>query len=190
VPPKLTPNFHREPNSTVVRKSIISIFLLCYIYAIGLSLLPVSPVRNALFDPIRPLLLYSGLWENFIVFAPNPPMTNVDLTAKIQRRNGETIIWQYPRMDKLSILDRIEKERYRKFGSDHLNYDAEVMFRPDLARFVARLYRDDDNPPQTITLQRHWADIPAPPDGIGKPLPEHNHQADIFTYTVRPDDMQ
>ncbi len=169
---------------------LVSVFLVLYVGTTTLSLLPTSRIRNSLFDPIRPVILYTGLWQNFILFAPDPPKSNIDLRATISKRNGEIERWQFPRMDKLNIFDRIEKERYRSFGSDYVNFN-EVL-RPDLARFIARLYRDssNDNSPQIVTLERYWADIPPPNVGINKPSPSHDNHCTIFTYQVKPSDLQ
>lgn len=169
-------------------KWLVSLFIFAYIFSTALSLLPVSPLRNALFDPIRPIILYTGLWQNFVLFAPEPPKSNIDITAKVTKKNGQTVDWQYPRMDKLSFFDRIEKERYRSFGNDYTNYYE--VFRPDLARYIARLHRDQQNPPRTIEIERHWADIPSPGANIDKAAPAHDKHSIIFTYAVQPSDLK
>ncbi|MBS1955561.1 MAG: hypothetical protein JST89_15370 [Cyanobacteria bacterium SZAS-4] len=170
------------------RKWIASVFIVTYICTTTLSLLPVSKIRNALFDPIRPLVLYSGLWQNFILFAPDPPKSNVGLTATITKRNGETAQWQHPVRKGLNIFDHCNKERYVSFCSYYANYNE--VFRPDFARFIARSYRDDGNPPQTVTLERYWSDIPPPNIGLSQAVAPTENHCPVFTYSVKSSDLQ
>ena len=166
------------------RKIMISLFVVMYICAIGLWLLPDSETKETLIAPLEPFILYTGLWQTYTVFAPNPRNFNLDLQATIVYRDGSSSVWKYPRMEQMGLLERMEKERFRKYGYDNLNSADNRVLWPDFARYVARLNRRDGNQPALITLERNWADIAAPAVGMGKPLPAHDHHRRFFTYTV------
>jgi len=172
-----------------IRKPIISAFLVCYIFCIGIWLLPPSAVRNKFLEPVAPLISYLGLWQSYAVFA-YPRKTNLDLQAVVFYKDGSTSTWQYPRVDQLGLFERSLKERYRKFGYEHLNVDKDAVLRPSFCRFVARLNNIGGRTPQTIILVRHWAPIPLPENSIGLPLPTHDRQTNFFSYQVQPGDLE
>jgi hypothetical protein len=166
-----------------------SAFVLFYLYALGFWLLPPSSVRERFLKPIKPLIEYCGLWQTYVVFAPNPRTINSDLEARISFSDGSTEVWKYPRVESYGLVERISQERFRKFGYDHLNEDKGAVLRPDLARYVARLYDSPTRHPVLVKLVRHWAVIPPPEEGIGKPLPPHLRFQVFLIYQVRPADL-
>jgi hypothetical protein len=173
-----------------MRIPVISTFLIFYIYGITLWLLLPSPRRDAILKPVEPLITYTGLWQGWTMFSPDPRMVNLDLDAIITYSDGTTTVWQYPRVDKLAFFEKMLKERYRKFGYDHLNWAAEKILWPDFARWVARINNSGGPTPVKVQLERHWAHVPPPEKGIGNPLPPHANQYLFFTYEVKPEDLQ
>lgn len=174
------------------RKIAASTFIVAYICITTLSLLPVSKLRNALLDPIRPVILYTGLWQSFILFAPDPPTSNVDLTARITLRDGQTFTWRRPDTSRLNLFERCEKQRTVNFSTYYVNYND--VFQPDFARYLARLYKpaDASNVPTSVTFERHWADIPAPSSGaLGVPTGPLSAQGNcvVSTYSIKPTDL-
>lgn len=173
-----------------IRKPIISAFILIYLMCVTLWLMAPSPRRNALVDLYQPVMLWSGLWQSFDVFAPNPRDVNLDLEAHITYSDGSKSIWKYPRIDQMGLIERTIHERWRKFGLDHLNWEKEKNLWPDFARFVAYQENSANRHPVTIVLVRHWAYIPKPEKGLGQPPPPHNSEYEFFTYTVKPEDLR
>jgi len=167
----------------------ISIFAAFYMLLIGLWLMPPSFFRNTVLKPFVPLILFSGLWQTYTVFSP-PRIVNLDLQAIIFFNDGSQKNWSYPRMERLGLFDRAQKERFRKYGYDHLNSDADGMIRPDFARYLARLNDAPGHRPVSVLLIRHWIAIPPPENGLGKPLPEHSNQCQFFRYQIQPGDLQ
>lgn len=178
-----------KANRVRLYKCTVSAGVIFYAYAVGLYMIPDNPSRSRLLAPLRALICYTGLWQSYVVFSPNPRPTNLDISAEIRYDDGSVSVWRYPRMDQMSQLERLQKERYRKYGMEHLNNDKEALLRPDFARYLARLHKSDARQPVEIKLVRNWANIPPPQQGLGRPLPPHlNHYA-FYTYSVKKSDL-
>lgn len=140
---------------------------------------------------LTPVVLYTGLWQNYAVFSPNPRNINVHLEAIVTYNDGSARVWYYPRMERLGLIDRTFKERYRKYGHDHLNWAADKKLWPDFARFVARQMNNVPNAqPIQVELKRFWQKIPPPEIGLGHPMPEHVNEFIFYTYPVLREDLQ
>jgi hypothetical protein len=136
-------------------------------------------------------IFFLGLDQNFAMFAPNPPSRNASLLAIITYENGETKLWFYPRMERLGILERMGKERYRKFFNDNFAFNNVPEQQRDLARFIARNNNNyPNNKPMMVTLMRYHCDIPPPSIGLGKPLPRLSEAKVLISYPVTSEDLQ
>lgn len=166
----------------------VSIGVCVYIFAATVWVLPSSKLRDKLYAKVAPLMMYSGLWQNFAVFSPDPKFNNMYLSAVVTCADGSTHFFEYPRTDKMPVLDRVAKERFRKYGLDNLYWDGNSMLWADEARFVARQYAD--KAPVLVSLQRHWQDIPEPSAGLGKPLPDPYDVHTYFVHEVVPEDLK
>lgn len=171
-------------------KIIISVFICFYFYAVGLWLMAPSLIRDGMVQPIEPFILYTGLWQSYNIFSPDPRAVNLDLEALITFPDNSTLVWQYPRMERLGLFERAQKERFRKYGYDHLNQDSESILWPDFARYVARRFDKPNHRPVLVKLVRHWCLIPSPKDGIHNLLPPHSNRYTFLTYPVSPSDLR
>ena len=77
---------------------------------------------------------FLGLDQDFGVFAPVPRNSNPHLVAIVRYKDGTTRIWNSPRMERLGFLEKIPKERYRKFFDDNCVWDKVPETWPDIAR--------------------------------------------------------
>lgn len=170
----------KMPHRERIGRLIVSVFVLAYIVLVSVYLSPPSPWRDVALQPVQKFVDYVGLWQDYCLFAPDPPSTNIDLSAELTFADGRKEIWNFPRMEKLNLFERIIKERYRKFGDDHVASEAYLW--PDLCRYLSRVYAARGKPPVSITLIKRFADIPPPEKGLGKVLPEHSEEARFFTY--------
>jgi len=167
----------------------LSIFILLHLIAMLCWALPLNSLLvQVLKEQVAPYMLWSGLFQAWDMFAPNPRMANVSVEAEVTFSDGQQRIWPFPRMEQLGLVDRYCKERYRKWANDHLRMDANAGLWPDAARYIARLHTQPGNPPVTVRLVRSWADIPPPTDSTA-PLPAHTNRFVFFTYGVEPDDL-
>ena len=99
----------------------------------ALELLVARPFQNF----IRPYMLWSGLFQAWDMFAPNPMKLNSYVEAEVSFRDGSRRIWSFPRMNEIGYVDRYFKERYRKFANEYLRMDVHSALWPDAARYIA-----------------------------------------------------
>jgi hypothetical protein len=169
---------------------IVSTFLIWHFAGIGLWLCPPNPLQERLVEPFIWYVNFFGLWQNWSVFIA-PRTVNYYMSALITFKDGTQRDWEFPRMEKMGILEKMYKERFRQWGTDAVSDDSMPLLRPDAARFIARLhYKNPSNPPVAIALIRHWTNIPPPEDGLGKPMKESDDgQQIIYQTEVSPSDL-
>jgi hypothetical protein len=169
-PPRSGPDRLPAPRRPRVRKILIHAFVAFHVTAVVFWSFSNSPLRTPLEKRVHPKFgryMYPlGLWQSWIMFAPNPAMHNAYVEAEVTFRDGSRTTWTFPRMDKLGYFERLRKERYRKWANERVVY---MFSRPDpvlaeaAAKFVVRqLGTRPDNPPETVELVRYRAYIPPP----------------------------
>ncbi len=171
-----------------VRQIAISAFIMFHLLAIVCWCVPMnSPLLDVCRQLIRPYMLWSGLFQSWDTFAPQPKLENDYIQAAVITHDGHTNIWTFPQMEQLSFLQRYSKERYRKF-SEAARETKNAALWPDVARHLARLYRSPGNPPEIVILIRYWSGIPPPvgPSERGGP-----QRANILIeYSLTPEDLR
>ncbi|MEA2554504.1 MAG: hypothetical protein QOJ65_2680 [Fimbriimonadaceae bacterium] len=131
-------------------------------------------------SPLKFYLLFTGFWQYWDMFSPNPASIDFYGTATITYKDGTRKLYQYPRMYTMGTTEKYVSERYRKFYERAHLEDFKWIW-PTFAQRVALLtYKDPANPPVKIVLTRHWLPI-APP---GKPQQPEYSTYDYYTYTV------
>jgi hypothetical protein len=173
-----------------LRKPTITMFIVFYIYCGALFLSPPTEWRQTLLSPFWNFIEYVGLWQYYTVFVP-PRIFNLYLEGNVKLENGELLVWKYPRMEQLGLIEKMQKERYRKLYNDIANNASDGVLWPDLARYIARkVYVQHGKRPIEVTLVRYWSDIPP---ASGDPLPRLSNKYDslgFFTYPIRIEDLQ
>lgn len=173
-----------------MHRVVLNVFILWHVCGIGLWLSPDSRFRDWLLTPFRPYISFFGFWQRWSVFAPDPKKWSTYLTAVITFRDGAIRNWEFPRMEKLNPLEQMFKERYRKWAIDCVNDPAVSFIWPDTARYIARLYNNDRNPPVSVSLVRHWEMIPRP-DGLPHNISYAPEGALILhTEKINPEDLK
>ena len=176
----------QKPRWRRIGFGLIKLWFAFHVIAITLWSLPLAPtgVRNGqippygtdwllvyneryiLNSPARHYLTWSGFWQYWDMFSPDPSDTDVWGAADIVYRDGTMKRFQYPRMYLLSIPKKYVMERYRKFY-ERVYPDAFRYMWPVFAQRIAlENYRDPNNPPVKVVLRRHWYPIPK----VGQPL--------------------
>ena len=168
----------------------ISAFLLFHLFAITCWCIPL----NSLLIPkckqlVGPYVIWSGLFQAWDMFAPNPSKLNIYIEAEVTFLNGQKSVWKFPKMHELGYTERYFKERFRKFSTEYLLADTNAGMWPDAARYVARVNSSDSNPAVCVRLIRHWSEVGLPEtDGSYKPRPWFEYG--FFTYRVKPADLR
>lgn len=149
------------------------------------------PIDNALIslckERVQPYLLWSGLFQSWDMFSPNPKSANTYVEATVVYPDKSRTTWAFPRMEQLSLTERYFKERSRKYA-ENLPVEANDALLPDAARHVARLNSTPTRPAKTIILIYRWSFIVPRPDGSYVPEPWDQHI--LYGYGVRPEDLQ
>lgn len=130
---------------------------------------------------VRLYLLPTGFWQYWDMFAPNPADTDVWCDAVVKYTDGTQKIYQYPRMYDLSIPQKYEEERYRKYY-ERAHLDKYEYLWPQFGLVIAHRMDNPANPPVEVDLRRHWL-VVAPP---GQPQPTQYSSYTYFKYIVDP----
>lgn len=171
----------------IARKIAINAFLIFHILAITCWCLPInSALILECREFVRPYFLWTGLFQSWDMFAPNPKSMNSYLEALIIYKDRSTEIWTFPRVQLLDLTERYYRERYRKFEENVTENDHAGLW-PDTARYVARLHRNGSAPPVTVMLLVRWSNIVQRDDGTFERTPWDAHV--FYSYTVKPEDL-
>jgi hypothetical protein len=139
----------------------ISTFILVHLYIMFFWGMPPSGFRGYMTAPVQDYVIQTGLWQSWDMFSPDPLSVIFNLHAQIHYQNGAMDFWEFPRMEKLGYMERMQKERYRKWR-ERVRQDMFSIVWDDTARYVARLHNNPTNPPKQIVLVREWDSIPPP----------------------------
>jgi hypothetical protein len=154
------------------RRAAINIFLIVNIVAIACWVIPSdSPVLKRTKDVFKPYLVWSGLFQSWDTFAPNPTAVNSNIKAVIFTRNHHVHVWAFPRMEELSLSERYRKERYRKF-TEVLPAAKFATLWPDVADHLARSFKDPKDPVEKVMLIQFSSGIDIRSAQIGDPTPK------------------
>lgn len=133
-------------------------------------------------------MLWSGLFQRWNMFAPEPAKIDFYIQAEITLHDGEKRSWTFPRMENFSYAQRYAKERYRKY-MEYLRQDNYSALWPDAAKHIARFYTNPSNPPVFVILSRYWSEITPPrPGGAFQRTPWS--RVPFYVYVVKPDDLK
>jgi hypothetical protein len=153
------------------QRILVISFISFYVAILVLPLVPPSSLLKEILEPFRKCVNYLGLWQRYVVFAP-PRSYNVYLEATVKLENGEEMVWKYPRLEQMGLLEKAPKIYYRKFFNEFAHYDNNSVLWPDLSRYVARkVYSQTGKRPVQVTLIRYRSNIPP---AFADPLPPKN----------------
>ncbi len=140
-------------------RGAISIFILFNLVAITSWAVPLNvPPLREIKELVRPYLLWTGLFQSWDFFAPNPRPVNSYIEAVAVTQNRHIRVFDFPRMEQLSYGKRYREERYRKFAEVLCDPHFAALW-PDVAKRVARLLTSASDPPQMVILMKFEAPI-------------------------------
>jgi hypothetical protein len=165
----------------------INAFLIFHILAVACWCVPInSALILECRQFLRPYFLWSGLFQSWDMFSPNPKSVNNYLEALIIYKDGSTENWTFPRMQLLDFSERYYRERYRKYEENLVEPDHSAMW-PDAARYIARLHGKGPAPPATVMLIVRWSNVVQRDDGTFERTPWDAHV--FYSYKVQPEDL-
>jgi hypothetical protein len=171
-------------------KVIVSAFIIFHLALITCWLFPNHPIEQAINSTFTNYIVFCGLDQGYGVFAPNPRSINVHLEAVITYADGTVRLWQYPRLERMNLWQKMIKERYRKYGNDNLAWTSDTRLLADLGRYVARLSSDQNHRAAMVSLIRYSIAMPLLPAGFCQSLPPQSDMNTLISYEVRPEDLE
>jgi len=124
---------------TRLRSKLILVCIGFHLFAFTIWTLPeVALFQRPLKQLVRPYLLWSGLWQSWILFAPEVPTSETTLIAEVAFADGTRAPFVFPRMRDLSGLESLTMERLRKWSQERLPSTLNPAALRDASRYVAR----------------------------------------------------
>lgn len=176
-----------DAGNTGFLQGAISIFILFNMiailsWAIPLNVAPLPQIKEI----VRPYLLWTGLFQTWDFFAPNPRPVNSYIQAVAVSQNHHMRVFNFPRMEQLSYAKRYREERYRKFAEVLADPQYGAMW-PDVARHVARLLDNSTDHPQMVILMKFQAPIKYGVTPAQEPVPKPEF---FYEYYVSSEDLR
>lgn len=177
-----------------IRKPLISTGLFVILSTFIIYLLLPNLVLARLVEPLHKFIAFFNLAQGYGVFAPNPTTKNSHIVGVVFYTDGSSRLYEFPRLDRISMTNKLWKERYRKFLEDNIPQKRNAHLVNDVARFVARetdifpKNSSTSNRPETVMLLNYYAE--APPIHAHKHSPSHFNMRVLCTYSVTREDLQ
>lgn len=172
------------------RKTLISAFIVMNLMAMMRIHFPLDKKFYQFFyKPVDVYLTYFSIYQDWMMFAPDPMKTNFYVTAEVEFEDGTKDTFNFPRGTQMSLYQKyVNGEKWRKIASEGFGLDKNSFMWKDVAKFALRKLRNNNYAkiPVKVYLKRHWNTIP----NINKRLIPHstittNYQTyTFFTYEV------
>ena len=132
-----TPSKGQATRRQRVGRVAINIFIVFHLVVIICAALPIDPAPIVTIRGlVWPYVLWTGLFQRWDMFAPDPPTANSYIKAVVIDQDRHIHVWPFPRMEELPLGERFQKERYRKFA-DVLPQPQMALLWPDISRRIA-----------------------------------------------------
>jgi hypothetical protein len=178
----------RQESFSLVRKLAIWVLLSSYFICVLIWISPEGTLKSVLLPFITPIAQATGICQSWSVFSPDVREANYHETALISFKDGLLKLYEFPRMQKLSIWERFRREKYRKMFFDCMPWPDHQQFLPDFAQYVADANSSISNPPEMVSFIHHHCRTPQPEPQHWvnrSDLPEHTGQTTYYVYYVR-----
>lgn len=112
-------------------------------------------------SPLYWYIIWPGYWQFWDMFSPNPSPRDYHLDFVVTYEDGtnETIAW--PRMAKMSIVEKFFNERYRKFSERIRSPQENFLWAPVLNKVAADAYRRNGGKmPKRMMMREIYYDLP------------------------------
>jgi hypothetical protein len=149
---------------SLFRKMIISGFILFNFLTMMRAHLPLeTKFFKIIYRPIDTYLSFFSLYQDWMMFAPNPSRLDVKIIAEVFFDDGTKDIYDFEDPLRLNIVEKyISGERFRKYTAETLRKDSFSYMWPDAAKFALRKVRERNvnRIPVKVELNRMWDEIP------------------------------
>lgn len=172
-------------------KLFISIVVLLYFGTVTVCNLPSSDTKDRIMSRLRALVNLFSISQVWNMFGTGARPWHQRMVANITFADGSTKIYEFPRMELMSLSERYMREKMRKLFVDALPSTDFAEYLPDICRTLARANADAENEPMLVTLFLKVGEIPAPNGPIvGRhDLPHRLHTDILIVYKVKESDL-
>jgi hypothetical protein len=180
---------YKEITCNDYKEIALSFVVASYLFFTITWLCPDAPLKTRILEPVKQFWLFWGLEQNWKLFSPEIREINFHPEAILTFANGDRMIVEMPRMNRLSYGERFRLEKFRKWSIDSLPWPDYKEFWPDFARYIGRKHYNQ-NKPSTLSLNLYWIEIPKPSASSNvAALPEHTKMSTVFFYKYKAEDL-
>lgn len=148
----------------LIPKIFVSAFLLLNFLAMVRVHVPMERTFfKSLFRPVDAYLSFFSIYQDWLMFAPNPTRMNASLSAVVHFDDGSTDTFLFPKSADMGIVDKYTHgEKYRKIITEAIRNDSHRWMWKDTAKFALRKLKEKNlsKIPLKVQLYRHWAETP------------------------------
>ena len=173
-------------------KLLLNLFIFFHLTLILLWNLPQTATHKKIFEKGAARYMYwTGLDQNWGIFAPAIAVSNWRMKAEITFRDGSSVSQNLPRAKPFGPMGKTVYSRRIAWGYWIAHFKQTWA---DNARYLAQLHaKNRSNPPVKVALIQDYAFIPPPQKGKRfYPIPKEHApttSATLFTYDVKPEDL-
>lgn len=179
---------HTPLQRALVNSWIVSFLLIALLLSLSESELVSREAGRRFRGYFAPL----GMKEYWRLYGPDLREYNFHTTAVIQFVDGTCKLYEFPRMDRLSVGEKFVREKERSLFAQMLPNGQNKKFYPAVCRYLARANADPQNPPVKVTVIFMYIETP-PPDPkhwiYRDQMPFHSKRILHFVYNVVPSDL-
>lgn len=165
------------------RKFLLSGFIFFNLMGMARCFMPLDyTFFKTVYWPVDHYLSFFSLYQDWMMFAPNPGKLNVALKAEIEFTDGSKEAFLFPDSSKLSLTEKYRfGEKYRKIISESLSRQNHAYLWSDSAKFALRKVRLQHltKIPYKVDLIRLCDEIP----NLSSEFRPHQHSPDKFQET-------
>lgn len=174
-------------------RGILSAFICAYLFVVIVWFMGNSKFKLMLVNFTWKPMAAFGWYQNWSLFSPGVRHISFHETAVITFKDGSTKIYEYPRMEKMSVVERFRREKLRKMFVDNMPWPGYEQFLPVFARHLVRANYTQANPPVLVTFVFNVKEKPDPTKHGVIPRSEppfHTDKTITFVYRVRAGDFE
>jgi hypothetical protein len=145
----------------MIKTTIINLAIVFYLFFAWSWDLSADCIARKLIAPFKRIILFSGLWHTWKLFAPQPISVNLKLHAVIHMAGGDSVLWSP--MDEARGLGsrRFSIVRERKWQRNLLTGKNRSL-KISLCQYLTSCYKGLGQQPTQIVLIKSCRRIPPP----------------------------
>jgi hypothetical protein len=119
------------------------------------------PFTQFIYKKIDPYLSYFSIYQDWMMFAPNPSKSDIKLYAKIDFLDGTKDTFVFGETDAHFWNKKLYAEKFRKI-SEAISEESNKFMHKDIVKFALRKVKEKNftKIPKRVTLIKHFSETP------------------------------